>query len=428
VRPLLRNVGGLSAAGVTARLSTSTPGVTVLEPEVAGYGDLAPGQKSPAQALQRFAVSPDFPCSETISFDILEIASTDPAASYSDRISAFSVQVVDSYEPNIPLNLVDEDFDPVPSETWTHEAVGYDSIACRNFTYNDEWRLASKDAEHGSSYHCGGGPGGTYGTTDHAWLYLGGKDSAGGQGVEIPAEALSAMLTVTHWYDTEAGEDGGIVAIDASHDGADSFETLEPIGGYPGGTISIDRCNALQGQESFSGSSGGWVTSTFDLAPYLGKRVFLAFVFGSGFFVNGYEGWYVDRVAIDYEIKGPPLCDVIEWPGSVPASLLLARLPGGEIEASWDPSCNEATLAGQGYSIQAGSLAALGAGGYDHAPLADRCDRSSPETFTPGPGSEYYLVVPNEGGREGGAGAGSSGLSRPQPSTVCGERREATCP
>jgi hypothetical protein len=427
-RTTLRNVGGLPALGVSARLSTSTPGVTILDSAYGDYGDLAPGQAAPALALHRFVVEPGFPCGESIDFDMVEIASTDPAVGYADRLGAFAVQVVDSFEDPIPMLLFDEDLDPTPGQSWSHEAVDPNFFTCRGFTYHDEWQLTSKDAPHGNSYHAGDGPGGAYGTTDYSWLYLGGKDSAGGQGIEIPADAISAMLTLTHWYETEAGFDGGQVLIDANEDSSDLYEPLEPAGGYPGAPLATGRCNGLEGQETFSGSSGGWVTSTFDLAPYLGRRVFLAFVFGSGLAVNGFEGWYVDQVKLEYQVMGPPVCDVIDWPGSVPADLLLDPQPNGDLEASWSASCNSATLPGQGYSIQVGSLAALGAGGYDHSPLGDRCDRSSPEVFTPGPGSEYYLVVPNEGGREGGAGAGSSGLSRPQVSTVCGERREAACP
>jgi len=85
---------------------------------------------------------------------------------------------------------------------------------------------------------------------------------------------------------------------------------------------------------------------------------------------------------------------------------------------------------GQTYSVQAGNLDALRASGsYSHAPVGGLCGLLPPATFTPGPGNEYYLVVPNaSGAREGGAGADSSGAPRPQTSTVCGSRHAAACP
>jgi hypothetical protein len=61
-------------------------------------------------------------------------------------------------------------------------------------------------------------------------------------------------------------------------------------------------------------------------------------------------------------------------------------------------------------------------------PVNDQCDLASSTSFSPGPGDEYYLVVPVGDGREGGAGPDSAGTERPQPGTVCGVRRVATCP
>jgi len=113
-------------------------------------------------------------------------------------------------------------------------------------------------------------------------------------------------------------------------------------------------------------------------------------------------------------------------PGRV-AGLLLARLPGGDLQASWPEACNAVHLP-QTYSLQEGSLAALRGGTYDHAPVGARCDLVSPTVFTPAPAAAYYLVVPNEGGREGSPGTDSAGTSRPQISILCGPREEAACP
>ncbi|UCF66083.1 MAG: hypothetical protein JSV80_09765, partial [Acidobacteriota bacterium] len=175
--------------------------------------------------------------------------------------------------------------------------------------------------------------------------------------------------------------------------------------------------------------SGGWITSTFDMTSYRGRKIYLAFVFGADSSSTNPEGWYIDQVKIESEKAGAPICQVTQWPGSVPATTSFLRVGADQIEASWQPSCNEGSPAGQAYSIQAGSLDDLHTGAsYGHTPLDGICTRTSPETFTAGAGNEYYLVVPNQAGREGGAGTDAAGSPRPQLSTLCGEPREASCP
>jgi hypothetical protein len=85
-------------------------------------------------------------------------------------------------------------------------------------------------------------------------------------------------------------------------------------------------------------------------------------------------------------------------------------------------------LPGQSYSVQSGDLDQLQAfGTYSHAPVGGDCARVSPSVFTPGPGNEYYVVVPNHDGREGGAGLDSAGVARPQTSLTCGPREADLC-
>jgi hypothetical protein len=428
VRPLLRNGGGETALGVRARLATATPGVTIVEPSLRGYGDIDPGAANGPASAFSFMVDPSLTCGIDIVFDIVDITSTNAPHDYTDLLAPFSVTVVDEFQPPVPTTHLDETFDPVTPGAWTHEAIQAGVLPCWNFNYFDEWNVTSKDAAHGDSYHCGNGPGGTYFKRNYAWLYYGGKDSTDGPGLVIPSDAIDATLTIVHWYDTPLGEDGGQVVVDSSMDDQDVYVTLEPLGGYPGGDLASGNCNGLQGQEAFQGSSGGWVTSSFDLMEFVGRRIYLAFVFGSDQLDSGGEGWYIDQVTVVTHTNGAAICDVTQWPGSVPATVHFELVGTDTIETTWDDSCNVASYPGQTYSIQAGDLDLLRSGGtYTHAPVAGLCNRTSPSTFTAGGGSEYYLVVPNADGREGGAGEGSGG-PRPQASQVCGERREAGCP
>jgi hypothetical protein len=370
-------------------------------------------------------VDPSFDCGSEIVFDLVDITSATPAGIYDDQPGFFPALVRDQPGPPITTTLFDEDFDPAPPSGWDHEVVSVFG-SCTDVTYVDEWKLISKDAAHGTSYHCGNGPGDTY-QTNYAWLHPFGKDSEGGAGIAIPEDAIGAALTIVHWYDTITGEDGAQVAVDAIKNGQDVYARLDPVGGYPG-TLDMGGCNRLEGQPAFQGSSGGWITSVFDLSRFKGDQIYLTFIFASDQNDSGGEGWYIDEVTVEYQLAGEAVCDVAPWPGVVQTAQF-NRLDADTIEATWTDSCNTDEFPDQTYSIQAGDLDTLiAAGTYTHAPVGDRCDLASPHTFTPGPDDEYYLVVPVADGREGGAGTDSAGTPRPQPGVVCGERREAACP
>jgi len=428
VRPRVRNVGSETALGVTARLASSTPGVLVLDPAPHAFGDLAPGAASGPAAAFEFTVDPTAGCGFVASFDLLGIAATNAPGVERDEIDAFDVPVDNGVPDPIHTVLLDENFDAASLPDWTHRAVDPGLSGC-NRTYQDEWSVQTKDVARGPSQHCGGGPGSTYGTYDHAWLHYRGLDSTGGAGLAIPASAQVATLTVVHWYDTVIGGDGAQVAIDAVADGADVYAPLVPTGGYPGSISPVD-CNGLGGMPAFTGSSGGWVTHTFDLTAHRGKTVWLAFVFGSDSRRQGDgEGWYVDRVTFEIEEPGIPTCDVIRWPGSVPATVTVDKAGAGEVSVAWGDACNVAEVPGQTYAVHAGSLAALRAGGqYDHVPVGGLCDRVSPATFATGAGDEYYLVGPVAPGYQGGLGFDSTGAARPDVAGTCGLPRAESCP
>lgn len=428
VSPLLRNAGGALAVGVHATLRTLTAGVTIEAPSARLYGDIVPGGKLAVSVPYTFSVDPTFACGTPIVFDIVEIQSSNAPGSYGDRLGAFSVTVVDTYNPPIPSTHLDEDFDPSPTTGWTHERFGIPmSPNCFGITSKDEWKIVQKDAAHGLSYHCGRGPGSSYSNSNYAWLYYGGKDSLGGPGLSLPADAFTAQLSIVHWFSTEPGWDGGQVAIDAFDDNNDQYQLLTPIGGYPG-ILNSGRCNPLEGAAAFSGTSGGWTTSTFDLMPYIGKTVYLAFIFASDRTTSTHEGWYIDQVKVETQKRGAPICQTASWAGRVPPTVSFRKAGAGQIEATWGGSCNASGAPGQLYSIQAGDLNQLPSGSYTHAPLGDQCGRTSPSTFSPGNGNQYYLVVANVGGREGSAGRRSNSTERPQTSAICGARRVPACP
>ncbi len=99
----------------------------------------------------------------------------------------------------------------------------------------------------------------------------------------------TAFLSFHGWYDTQVYYDGGFVEI--STDSGRSWERIEPVGGYPFTNGNFGG----SGGDGYSGSSGGWITDTFDLSSYNQGTVFLRWLFSSGRGITR-PGWYIDDV------------------------------------------------------------------------------------------------------------------------------------
>lgn len=140
------------------------------------------------------------------------------------------------------------------------------------------------------------GPGGsdTVWGTDLDGPYL--NDATDTLTVALPdlSAAADPVIVFTHWYEARSG-DYGTVEID---DGT-GWRTVEPIYGYPEAS-------------GFTGSSGGWVTSSVDLTG-LGAGAQLRFVFTSDLIIAD-AGWYLADVAVYDGDATPPRLTVLEQP------------------------------------------------------------------------------------------------------------------
>jgi len=104
----------------------------------------------------------------------------------------------------------------------------------------------------------------------------------------------NANLTIWHWYNCESLFDGGNVKI--SIDDGITWQLIFPEDGYDG-ILSTDYDNPLGGQEAFTGLSGGWLYSIFDLSSFGGNTARVMFDFGSDYSVE-YSGWYIDDFVV----------------------------------------------------------------------------------------------------------------------------------
>jgi hypothetical protein len=96
-------------------------------------------------------------------------------------------------------------------------------------------------------------------------------------------------LSFHYWSQTEEGWDGVQLRI---LDGID-YTVLEPLNGYT--NVSLPGLNNKPG---WSGDSGGWVGTVFDLTDWIGQPITLSFLFGSDEAVND-VGFFIDDVTFD---------------------------------------------------------------------------------------------------------------------------------
>ncbi|MCK4265733.1 MAG: immune inhibitor A, partial [Thermoplasmata archaeon] len=172
----------------------------------------------------------------------------------------------------------------VPLWTYTGSGVGADA----------EWHITShRPYSPVDSWYYG---------IEGLWKYYGPNDGKlMTPYVNLPAGGSYAKMDVWHWYDFELYWDGGVV--DVTTDNGTTWNRLTPERGYDG-TLGTDWGNVLEGQDAFTGASGGYVNDVFDLSPYIGNVIKLRFWAGADKWIGAYEGWYIDDITIQYPEYG----------------------------------------------------------------------------------------------------------------------------
>jgi hypothetical protein len=127
----------------------------------------------------------------------------------------------------------------------------------------------------------------------------------------------------------------------------------------------------------------------------------------------------------DFRITAPP-----PVAGSIPAGgsgpgMIIAPGPDGTLRLSWAASCSPGAVS---HAVYEGSLAALRAGTWDHAPLTCEAGPDLAEYVAPAPDDRYYLVAPLTAEAEGSLGSVSSGAARPASHLACAMREpDSSC-
>ena len=113
---------------------------------------------------------------------------------------------------------------------------------------------------------------------------------------------ISGLSTFSFWhfYDTEAGYDGGIIEI--SLDTGKTWTDLGPYIVSNGYNSTIDQSNGMyiSGKQAFSGTNGGYAQTIVNLSSFAGKSIKIRFYAASDQYTS-VDGWYVDDILLKSE-------------------------------------------------------------------------------------------------------------------------------
>jgi len=273
----LQNLG-VDMPNVTARLTSPTPEITILQDSVSlntiGHNEVVSLDTS-------FVIQVDSSASEwTVSSFSLDL-SNETGVEFHFPLSAFINQGFGYFSE------VESD-----SALWSHYKVSPD--------FRDGWDVSDyrNHSQTGTKSWKLGNPGsGDYENSTDAALqtprvFL--KDSS------------EYELTFWHWMDAELSSDNPSYAwdggrVEISNDGGTTWEVLTPEGGYPYLIVQNVDSPFAPDTPVFSGNHD-WQQVTIPLDGYHGE-ILIRFHFGSDAHVTG-EGWYIDDINVQ-EINAP---------------------------------------------------------------------------------------------------------------------------
>lgn len=106
----------------------------------------------------------------------------------------------------------------------------------------------------------------------------------------------NSMVELYAWWNTEFGWDGCNFKV--SIDGGQTWDIIEPVGGYTLQEMFIGSSNPLSGEPAWTGQSAGWQFIQIPLGAYVGEALRFRFHYGTSDWSQGFAGFYFDDVVI----------------------------------------------------------------------------------------------------------------------------------
>ena len=119
----------------------------------------------------------------------------------------------------------------------------------------------------------------------------------------------NSVLAFRSNYALENGRDGGVLQVSIDGSGFQDILSTGAFflqGGY-NGSLATQFCSPIAGRQALTGNSGGFITTSVDLAveAILGHTIVLRWRMGSDFSGVPGEGWRIDTITLTCERPTP---------------------------------------------------------------------------------------------------------------------------
>lgn len=372
----LKNSGKSGASAVSGKLSTSTPGVSILKDEAA-WDDIPVGQtRSSRPPHFTIQVDPAVPCGTQIALHLVSQAKEAPGVwAYDFTLSVGAQSLVTVF-----------------GDDMENGEGGWKRTVAEGF---NTWSLNTKRPK----------------SPTHSWTIPEATVRTDASLVMATLNTLpaGAVLTFQHNYDTVKDNHGGVLEI--SQNGGPYLDagSLITDGSY-NSVISSTASTPLAGRKAWSGTSAGFKQVTVDLSSKMGQNIVLRWRFATNALTTSKTGWSLDDVlvtALQYNCAPVPAGEASEE-GTVPFRIVKS---GTGFLLNWSaPGYGGPVL---GYKLYRTVLT----GGGPFQPVCEADLGTGLSQFLPllTDNSGFMVVARNAAG-EGSYGQTSDGAERPRAS------------
>jgi subtilisin-like proprotein convertase family protein len=373
----LVNNGAVTATNVSATVTTSTPGVTVVTSQAVAFPDLAPGASASGSIPFQFTVSSSVPCGAALSFTVTASYAETGGPSVRDFAEPTGEPPTTSTFAYTGAAVPIPDNTPAGANATIVVAGITGAVTDVNFAFD------------GTS--CSAAIGSTTVGLDHTWV---------GDLVARLTSPTSTTVTLMTQPGGASNQGNNFCQTILDDSGSSSIQAIAIAGNpYVGTFQPQNTLSTLNGQNP----NGTWTLNVRDVATQ--------------------DTGSIRKFSL--RISSQACNSALATPGAVPEAApdtpLTVTATGSDLTLDWGASC---ASSGVDYAIYQGTIGTY----YSHTLKFCSTQGLLTKTFAADPEDLYFLVVPVTADREGSYGKDSALVERPAGTSACKPQLVGSCP